>query len=758
MPERDDEIRRDNLPINNMENQNNVFEDPDITNSYREHDIFFQNIDNSKKARQKRANINRTFRGYSNKMIADQGKYDANDIVKNAAMKEGMENRAVTNGFLEISGNNPIMAFATEVSENINEPPYFETHINETSHGSNIANISQHSFVRFHATVYNKTLGRIMRYVFAVGHHQRGLLNDYHIPSTIAMRKQVTYDDVRKGFAFINRYRINRSEDWKLLSTNCNRFAKSVAESMGFGDMAELHNTVSCVGSFKKIREAMYQKLASKTNDIQFFSMEQFSKKEMESVDLYEQAGDIQSNQNMVKKIKSARNQNMMGISDMNMKGMLELVLQSMSKELKVKNLAELEQIKENYNEAAGKNKHIWFKKKKQRQIAVYDAYKVMREFALTMFKENNEYTTYFKGLQAQVEKGKIDRQEFEKERDLLRASLYDQFLAIVDDFIFVSQGLKETSVKALKLKGDIMSRKAMMANDGDIQTIDHKGFGQYHAYAMDQFLTNDMEEGIYTEGQRANQEDVTVDQIASKLADARDADKSENIAVNGHFIIQRIINGSEGMLINMLPNKNTDTPMLSIGQVFGIINASLAAGEQGGHNQSIENYMQMLVNKNVSYGASAETMSWTMVQFIIMAVKDLWKIKMKMNPVYSDDECAVKNYVSNMDQFFNALYDTRSTDIQFLAIWSDEERAANGYAPGEEFKRGDMINRNIPKMPQKAPKKPLTEEERRKLQVRIARREAEESTEVDNIIKYINEIYANLKRYANSVYNPAGR
>lgn len=758
MPERDNEIRRDNPPIHNQENQNNVFEDPDITNAYREHDVFFQNVDNSQKARQKRANANRAFRDYSNKMIADKGKYDANDAVKNAVLKEGMENRQVTNGFLEISGNNPIMAFANEVSENINEPPYFETHINETSHGSNIANVSQHTFVRFHATVYNKTLGRVMRYVFAVGHHQSGLSNDYHFPSTIAMRKQVTYDDVRKGFAFINRYRINRNEDWKLLTTNCNRFAKSVAESMGFNDMAELHNTVSCVGSFKKIKEAMYRKLASKNNDIEFFSMERFSKDEMESVKLDEQQGDLQSNKNMIRSINVVRNGNMMGISDPNMKGMLALVSNAMFKELKVKSLEELEQVKENYNAAAGQNKHIWFKKKKQRQITVYNAYKVMREFADTMFDENNEYATYFKGLQEQATKGTIDRKEFEKERDLLRASLYNQFLAIVDDFIFVSQGLKETSIKALKLKGDIMSRKAMITNDGDIATIEHKGFGQYHAHAMDQFLANDMEKGIYTEGQTANQEDVKAEQIASKLADSRDANKSENIAVNGHFIIQRIINGSEGMLINMLPNKNTDTPMLSIGQVFGIINASLAAGEQGGHNQRIENYMQMLVNKGVSYGASAEAMSWTMVQFIIMAVKDLWKIKMKMDPVYSDDEEAVQNYARNMDRFFDALYDTRSTDIQFLAVWSDEERKESGFEEGEEFKRGIMINDHIPKMPQKAPKKPLTAEEQRKLQARIAKRDADESKEVDNIIKYINEIYAGLKRYANSVYTPAGR
>ena len=83
MPELDDEIRRDNLPIHNQENQNNVFEDPDITNAYREHDVFFQNVDNSQKARQKRANVNRAFRGYSNKMIADKGKYDANDAGRN---------------------------------------------------------------------------------------------------------------------------------------------------------------------------------------------------------------------------------------------------------------------------------------------------------------------------------------------------------------------------------------------------------------------------------------------------------------------------------------------------------------------------------------------------------------------------------------------------------------------------------------------------------------------------------------------------
>ena len=70
--------------------------------------------------------------------------------------------------------------------------------------------------------------------------------------------------------------------------------------------MARLHDTVSCVGSFNKIREAMYERMVSGNKDLEFFSMEELGKKDLESIDKKDQEmeGDIQRESSVVQNME----------------------------------------------------------------------------------------------------------------------------------------------------------------------------------------------------------------------------------------------------------------------------------------------------------------------------------------------------------------------------------------------------------------------------------------------------------------------
>lgn len=712
------------------------FEHLDLTNAYEEHDVHFRDIDNSQKARAKREGLRHWFfRNYSDKMTAVKRTYDVNDEKNKTGLKNDMENREVSKGFLEMDADNPMMAFATEVSESVNEPPYFETHINESSHGRNVANISQHSFVRFHATVYNRELRRMIRYVFAVGHHQSGLQNDYGYASTIAMRKEVTYQDVKKGFAFINRYRINRNEDWKLFTTNCNRFAKSVADSMGFHDMSNLHDTVSCVGSFNKIRKAMYQQLVAKNKDLEFFSMEQFSKEEMASMTMPEQKGDVQSDTNTIEGMEVGRKGNTSGVPYQLLLSIENGLANTLIKELKVNSIEDLMHVKEEYESAVGQKKFVWFKKKKQRQIAVYEAYQALKVYAHEMF-DNTTYDEYFKELEEQAKEGTISQKEYEMTKDQYRTSIFKKLMLLADNLILATKGLKETSIKALKLKGDIMGYKAMTTNEGDTTTISHQGFGNYHAYALDKFMEEDINDGVYKENEKVDNNDKKANQIAEKMYDlvGRDIKKEKNIAVNGHFILQRIME-REGTLINMLPDQGSDTPINSISEVFKRISEELEQGAE--ENQKLRNYIQMLVERKAGYTSSSEVMAWTMVQFVIMAVKDLWKIHMKNHPLRNRDAFNRKEFIEN---FFDVLY---------------LERMAQASKKGEKVDNNEKLD-NVDNNAK------LNEEEKSKYRTQFTGSEflnsqaGVEKDKVQEIQGYINGIYDKLKVCTDSVLRPA--
>ena len=713
----------------NNEIKNNdliVHEEEDLTNAYESHAPFFTDIDTSNKAKNKRESLRRTyFRGYSNKMTAVEKTYDVEDERNQTPMKKEMENRNVSRGFLEMDGNNPMMAFATEISESVNEPPYFETHIYETSHGKNIANAGQHTFVRFHASVYNRALKRMIRYVFAVGHHGRGLQNDYYFPSTISMRKEVTYDDVKKGFAFVNRYRINRNEDWKLLSTNCNRFAKSVAESMGFDDMARLHDTVSCVGSFNKIREAMYERMVSGNKDLEFFSMEELGKKDLESIDKKDQEmeGDIQRESSVVQNMELTRNSYASGIPYELLKAYQRLVGNALAKDLRVSSVEELKKVKDEYNEAAGKNKFIWFKKNKQRKIAAYEAYRVMKEYLDILLERENEYEKFFLNLHDQVRAGNYDARAYEKERDQLRASVYNNLLAMTDELILVTKGLKESSKKTLKLKGDIMNYKSMITNEGDTSTIAHGGFGNFHSYALDKFLEEGMDEGIYN-NVKINEEDKTVGQAAIKLSRI-DVGGGNNLNLNGHFLLQRIME-HEGDCIDVLPTQYAKQPLKNILAAFDFIKRQL--DNNGKKNSRLQNYMQMLVEKQVGYASSSEVMAWTMVQFIIAAVKDLWKIRMKKYPLTEEAHVRKAQFI---DRFFNALYVGRLMQASEKSGQAEEQKEwseANKSKYRTRYTKSEYVNDSA----------------------------GNETAEAEEIQAKINAIYDKLKEYADSIMNPA--
>ena len=703
------------------------FDKWDITNAYGEHDKFFKKVDNSEKAKQKREYLRRSyFRGYSDKMITAKNRYDVNNEANKSHLKQDMDHRDVKGEFLEMDGNNPMMAFATEVSESVNEPPYFETHINESSHGSNIANISQHTFVRFHATVYNKELRRMIRYVFAVGHHGGGLGDDYHSPSTIAVRKQVTYDDVQKGFAFINRYRINRNEDWKLFTTNCNRFAKSVAESMGFQDMAKLHNNVSCVGSFNRIRKAMYKNLASKNKDLQFFSMEQYSKEETVPKKMRFLRGDVQSDPEIIHEMAEMRLENMVGMPVDTSNTFINTIESALLKDLKLNSLEELKQVKDNYNAAVDQNKFIWFKKKKQRQIAIYDAYKAMDDFIKSLYT-NEGYGAEIEQIAQKVKTGEIDQKEFEVERDQLRVLAYNQWLGIADNLILATKGLKETSIKALKMKGDIMSYKAMLTNEGDVSTIAHQGFGNYHEYAMDKLEADDIYEEIYHKGKELNKNDKEAVEAALKIVNISEDEnlrkKEKNVAANGHFILQRIMD-KEGDCIDLLPSKRTVTPVEAITNVFGKIHTEL---EQKNDNKRLKDYLAMLVDKKVGFSSSSEVMAWCLSQFIIMAVRDLWQIRMKADPLVYEDSDEIKTRTWNLENFWEQLYNDRisqatikGTDVNL----SPEKKVIYSNEP-TSLLNGNQLYEN-------------------------------EKNIMLELTKHINGIYAKLKTYTDKLFNPA--
>lgn len=697
-----------------------TFEEQDITNAYEEHNVFFKNVDNSQKAKEKRALLqNLFFRGYSGKMSAPQKKYDVKDKSNQTELKKGMENLEVSRGFLEMDSNNPMMAFANPVSESLSEPPYFETHIYESSHGSNIANVSQHSFVRFHATVYNRELRRMVRYVFAVGHHQRGLVNDYDYPSTIAMRKEVKYSDVQKGFAFINRYRINRNEDWKLFTTNCNRFAKSVAESMGFQDMAKLHDTVSCVSSFKKIHKAMYANLASGNKNLQFFSMEEFSQEEMERMQMPSGKGDVQRDVSMAKGLANDRKSGQVGVPPEVQQSLESGIGRAIAKELRVNSIEDLKKVKDEYDEAVDQKKFVWFKKKKQRQIAIYEAYHVMMDY-LKVLNDNKAYEQYLK------EPGKnISKEEYEAAKDMFRASIYKNLLVMADDLLLVTKGLKESSVKALKLKGDIMGYKAMVTNEGDVASISNKGFGNYHAYAMDKLMEEDIDAGIYYNEEKINKSDTTMDQAATKIPlfsyGEESLKKEKNLAVNGHFILQRIME-REGDFIDKLPTQYSIMPLAQIAGVFKTIKESLQGGAKD--NQRLLSYMQMLVEKKAGYTSSAEVMAWTMVQFIIVAVKDLWKIRSQSAPI-SDRNSLEK--VERVEGIFNNLYDRRAMQTiekKSMAIHSNNSDMNSDSEYQKKFTKDEKLDE-------------------------LAGRETKKMEEIQ---KYINDINDQLKEYADSI------
>ena len=92
---------------------------------------------------------------------------------------------------------------------------------------------------------------------------------------------------------------------------------------------------------------------------------------------------------------------------------------------LRIYSIEDLKKVKDEYNEAVDQKKFVWFKKKKQRQIAIYEAYHVMMDY-LKVLNDNKAYEQYLK------EPGKnISKEEYEAAKDMFRASIYKNLLVL---------------------------------------------------------------------------------------------------------------------------------------------------------------------------------------------------------------------------------------------------------------------------------------------------------------------------------------
>lgn len=201
-----------------------------------------------------------------------------------------VQNATVSNGFLAMENSNPMMRFAEEIYEGLNHPPSFSANISVPNE-NNIADMDQHTYATIHATIYNKTENRMVRYRFGVGLHLTGLEHDWGGSAPMVARKECTYDDLHKAFAYITTFQYKRNTSWRLFSTNCNNFVRELAEIIGMNDIASLMRTTSCVQTYRNMSKAAIEQAKNgKHRGIQFFSEEDLDEnnKAMESYKFYD--------------------------------------------------------------------------------------------------------------------------------------------------------------------------------------------------------------------------------------------------------------------------------------------------------------------------------------------------------------------------------------------------------------------------------------------------------------------------------------
>lgn len=184
----------------------------------------------------------------------------------------------MTNGFLAMENSNPMMRFAQEIYEGLNQPPSFAVNINAPNE-NNIADMEQHTFATMNATVYNKTENRMVRYCFGVGFHSFGISHNRGGFSAMVARKECTYEDLHKAFAYITKFQYRRNNSWRMFTTNCNNFVRELAELLGMHDIASLMRSVSCVQTYRNMVKAATEQVGTdKYKGIQFYSEENLLK------------------------------------------------------------------------------------------------------------------------------------------------------------------------------------------------------------------------------------------------------------------------------------------------------------------------------------------------------------------------------------------------------------------------------------------------------------------------------------------------
>ena len=606
------------------------------------------------------------------------------------------------NGFITMENSNPMMRFAEEIHEGVSVRPHFSANIGVDHHEHNIATIAQHTYASIHATVFNKTENRVVRYRFAVGLHGPGLLHDSSIGADMVAKKECTYDDVHKAFVYINRFQKERNTTWRLFSTNCNNFVRQLAEYLGMNDIADLMKSTSCVQTYRNMMQAAMDKAGtSKYAEIRFFSEENIARsaKEVDPRDdkYYSVRGDEKNKYYNTLDSHYNRFSSIQQMQDVNSEIKLPLMIMKMDAYMldfmvKMCGYRDKNKFTVDYGAFVGgtyPKYHIFRRKKFEKVRELFrnlrDVEAKREEARKVLTAVNEEYLEYekksFWEYNTKLASGKegISAEELRQIRGAALRAAGAIMEPALDTLLSQLNGYpSEFRYFVLRCKGTLNGMESMSSvysNAIDVKdTLDAVG----HTYAgVDSEMQYDKIKGdMFNSAFTQEEMDSSMHYYASAL------DNNENGALSklGFTFLRSftdfrsLFSDSKRNVLSNVTDRNGGLAdaMMIVGSLQGYLNNLVTKlKEKPNKNHPTYIYIASLLEKQDSWTKDPDKLAWTIVQAILRSISDLWSR-------VSDQEFVRKGAVKTAD------HDTVGRYLSLLAMehQGQASQKASGQSP----------------------------------------------------------------------------